>query len=306
MLIDLWVHQVATSYGRSALPADDGALPLREVWEKCCDGLAWMAAFDRHPRAIDGLEAVARRGREHRAAGRTWRPWLVPHGRTPGGPAEVHATAEGRRAAEVGRAGAPPGAAPGAILDVEPHYHGGARPQFWRDDLGAGPETVRALLDAYLAHGGGEVWLCLDAREPHLAPIAFEAWRTHPAVTRFLPQVYWTDFLRGVRAPALEDVRRSLEAATAVLTSRGVPAEDIAPVLPADTTPALLLEGYAHARRLGLARPSLWQRMTLAPATVDALAAARDPWGPTPLEAARRHVVAARAALDAALEALDD
>lgn len=305
MLLDVWVHRVTTSYLRSPLGADDGPLPLREVWEKCCDGLDWMAAFDRHPRAIDGLEAVARRAAEHATAGRRWRPWLVPHGRERSDDASnAHARAEGRRSGEVARAAVRPGERAVAILDVEPHYHGGTRPRFWRDDLGADAATVEALLDAFVQAGGEEVWVSVDAREPHLGPVAFETWWRHAAVTRVLPQVYWTDFLRGSRPPAQEDVRRFLDDALAALGARGVPASSIAPVFPGDSTPGLLVEAYAHAARRGTARPSLWQRLTLTMATARAIERMEDPWA-VDLGAVRRRLEEASAALAAARAHLD-
>ena len=222
-----------------------------------------------------------------------------------------YAAREGRQAGTIARAAARAGDPACYLVDLEPHYHGGATPQFWRDDLGAGPAEAAAWLDAFAAAGGDEVWVVPDARDPHLQPISFRTWAEHPLVTLVAPQVYFTDFVRP-RQPTAADVRAALEQALATLAAHGwADAARVSPVLPGDASPERLAEGVEYARRLGCAGVSIWQRATLRADTAAALAALPDPWGepvassPEPLAALRHQPESARNELDAAATLLD-
>lgn len=274
MGINLWAHQVQTSYLQARIGVDDNRYPaIAEIWEKTTDGLRWMSTFDRHPRAISGLSVVAQRAREHREAGRVWRPWAVVAGRTSSNDTtDQHAIAEGKLLAAIAKSAD----ADAVILDVEPYYHGGAVPQFWRGDLGANARTVRALLDAFAgAAPGREVWVSLDARSAHFAPINFEAWRDHPTVTRFLPQTYWTDFTRP-RVPTTGDAVGAINNANAQLAARGVPARRVYHVLPGDSPTDVLRDAIAHLRQAGNPAPSVWQRLNITPQNLTAIAGLPD------------------------------
>lgn len=276
MRVPVWVHHVGTSYAQSALGFDDSAVPaIGEVWGKVFDGLHFMSTYDRHTAAISGLEVVVQRERMHEAeGGREWKPWGVARGRQPGTPGDTYAMREGELAAAAAKAGAGPGERRIVILDVEPHYHGGTTPQFWRGDLGADGRTVRALLDTFLGEGGEEVWLSLDARSAHLAPISFRDWAEHPAVTRVLPQTYWTDFGRPWR--------ESIDRANALLASHGVRADRVAHVLPGNAKAQELSEAIEHCHGAGNLAPSVWQRQTLTPEVATAIHALDDPWASAP------------------------
>jgi len=324
MRVPVFVHHIGSGYGNPALGGDDRAWPISEVWGKTNDGLGWQATWDRHAAAISGLEAVRHAAHEvYAPQGIRYRPWGVVHGRWP--QLSNYAEREGRLAASIGRAAARPGAPAVYVVDLEPHDHGGATPQFWRDDLGAGAAEARAYLDAYVAAGGDEVWVVPDARDPHLTPVAFEAWAAHPAVTLVAPQVYFTDFVRPRQATAA-DVHAALDSALRTLGAHGWgDASRVWPVLPGDAIPQRMTEAIAYAHQLGCGGVAVWQRATLRADTATAIAALPGPWAALPPgpsvpatesppgglpmatgdEAIRAHLVRARAELAAATALLE-
>ena len=325
MRVPVFVHQFDNGYDGAPGGADDARLPISEVWGKTNDGLTWQARWDGHPAAIASLDAVVRAERELYAPhGIDYKPWGVVHGRWPG--VEDCARREGRMAGEVARAAAGPGQRPVYIVDLEPHYHA-PFPAFWRGDLGAGAGDIDDFCYGFTeALGGdpraGELWLCPDAREPHLAAITFGRWRDKIEARRVLSQTYFTDFVRP-RTATIEDARGALDAAVRVLGRYGWRADEVLPVLPGDAEPEVMARAVEHAHALGCGGVAVWQRGNLRADTAAAIAALADPWAakavppaeePPPVDApqlppaspaidlpaALAHVRAARNALDSA------
>ncbi|MGE3795920.1 MAG: hypothetical protein AB7I38_18620, partial [Dehalococcoidia bacterium] len=276
-------------------------LPFTEIWVKTIDGLAWMSNFDTHPAHVDGIGKVEQLAAMYQSQGLTMRPWVVPHGREAWG---ITAADEGALAGKIA-------ARSGGVLlvDLEPHEPApGGGAYYWRDDLGAAGDEVRAYVAAFLANGGRELWLVPDAR-PGRMP-SFADWWALDQVTRVMPQVYWTDFRLGYRD--------ALNRAVSTLTNAGVRrVANIWPVLPANATPEDLAAAIAYVHELGLGGVSVWQRANLDEDDVAKIAALPDPWAsastPTPpppattppstQESVRSHLVTARAEIDAALAA---
>lgn len=313
MRVPIFIHQLDTAYVNAAIGGDDRALPIAEVWVKAHDGTSWQARWDGHPLAVSGPEALRHLAREvYAPQGIACRPWGVVHGRWEGkdGTPTALAAQEGAIAGAAACAAAPDGAAAIHIVDLEPHGHGGAQPQFWRDDLGAGADEVRAFLDAFRAAGGDAVWLCPDARDPWLGAVSFAAWAAQPAVTRVIPQVYVTDFVRP-RAATVADARAALAAALAALARQGWHnADAVHPALPGDASPEVLLAAVDEAHRLGCGGVAIWQRANLRADTAAALGALADPWPAHTAatvpdvtdhwDAVRERLARARAEIDAA------
>ena len=139
MKIPIWSHMVTTSYLGSLIGPADDPQPFSEVWPKTHDGLYMAAAWDNHPLAIADAASLTRLAAGHAAAGRNVRPWCVVKGLSP--------EAEGRLAAEMALAAAAANLTrdPVIIIDLEPWYHGGETPQFWRSDLFSdGPDRARS------------------------------------------------------------------------------------------------------------------------------------------------------------------
>lgn len=272
MKLPIWVHQVATSYAQSALGFDDRPWPFSEVWDKAYDGLDPMSRYDKHAAAITGMASVAERRRMHASEGRGWRPWVVIHGLVSGQTGTSYATREGLLGGQIAVAGAPQGERPVLIVDLEPYP-----PHFWRFDLMGGQQS--RYVDAYLAAfrsaaPTGEIWLSVDARGRHTDEVLFERWWGNQAVTRVLPQVYWTTFR--------QTPEQALTVALSHLQARSVPASAIAPVLPGDSTPGELTRGIRWVHEEGMLSPSIFQRLNLSPATAEALAELPDPWATSP------------------------
>ena len=290
MKLPVFVHQVGTSYGESELPFDDSRSPFSEIYGKVADGLNFMSTYDLHGAAIGTIADVIEREQMHEAdGGREWKPWMVPRGQQPGYGGVSYAEREGALMAEIAAAAAGDAETPVIILDVEPYSHGGSTPQFWRSDLGAGARTIRALLDTYVrltaAAAMGkhvEVWLAIDAREPHMEAIDLEAWLAHPAVTRVMPQTYFNDFLARQASP--DEAKEIISAANLLLTDdHGWPRGKISHILPASGALGVLQDAIQHCHATGTLRPSLWQRMTLSQENADAIAELTDPWGAQPV-----------------------
>ena len=150
--------------------------------------------------------------------------------------------------------------------------------------------------------------------------MAFEAWASHPCVTRVVPQVYFTDFVRP-RNPGPEDVRTALDAALGALATHGwYNRASVWPALPGDADPERMCQAILEAHGLGCGGVAVWQRANLRPDTAAAIASLDDPWAvssappatpapppevPAPAPyvdapAALMHVRAARNALDSA------
>ena len=271
MRISVWVHQVQTSYLQSGLGTDDSAVEaIAEIWGKVFDGLSFQSTWDRHANAIDGLAKVVERERMHEEdGGRGWKPWGVVRGRQPG-TGNQYAQDEGELAAAVAKAGAGEGERRVCIIDLEPHYHGGSTPQFWRDDLGADGSTVRAFLNAFSSHGGQEIWVCLDARPAHMDSISFDAWKASPFVTRWLPMTYWTDFRQNWKT--------AVELTTKTLMERGITKDRIAHVFPGNARPDDMEAAIEHVAERGMLKPSVWQRLNLSESTAERIAGMDDPW----------------------------
>jgi len=293
MKLPVFAHQFNTAYSPQpplGVTTNDTELPISDVYVKTNDGVVWMARWDTHNAAIASVEALTSAVRIYEAQGIGTRPWGVVSGLAP--------EEEGRLAATVARA------AGGAyIVDLEPYYHGGpGNPQYWRSDLGAGPAAVDEFARSFLANGGTELWLSVDARDPHLDPVSFSQW-TLPwhKVMRCLPQVYFTDFSTSPEF--------ALDKAVTTLADHGwTNRASIYPVLPADAEPEEMMQAIRYAHALGCGGVSLWQRATLRSDTMADVAELADPWTPTPpiepgkstvvlaaLERAQNHLDAAQA-----------
>ena len=281
MKIAVWSHQVTTSYLQASIGPSDVGRPFSEIWEKVADGLSWMNNFDHHARALGSIDDVLAREVDSAAEdGREWKPWVVVAGTQPGVVGTGYASAEGKLAGQIAVAGAGPGEVPVVIVDLEPHYHGGSTPQFWRDDLGAGPAHVAAFCAAFLEVTGssGEIWVAPDARRPHLEPVSFSAWVAQRCVTRILPQTYTTDFHPPAESVTIDDFVGDIDRANALLREYGVTPDRIAHVLPANAAPAVLCGAIDYTHSQGNRAPSLWQRLTVTEELCAALEAFADPW----------------------------
>lgn len=284
MRVPIFIHQFDTAYANAAVDGDDRALPMAAAWVKAHDGTSWQATWDSHPLAVSGPDALRHLAREvYAPQGIGCVPWGVVHGRWEGadGALEVLAAAEGALAGAAASAAVDDGESAVYIVDLEPHGHGGVRPQFWRDDLGAGANEVRTFVDAFRAAGGDEIWLCPDARDPWLDAVSFASWSVHSAVTRVIPQVYVTDFVRP-RVATAADARAALGAAVATLARHGWRnVRAVHPALPADAEPDVLLAAIDEAHRLDCGGVAIWQRANLRADTAAVLSAFADPWATT-------------------------
>lgn len=294
MKVKTWVWQFSKDYP-GEIGGDDSKLPISEVWGKTNDGLTYQGRFDNHPAEISDLPAVVKAERDIYGPQRIeFVPWGVIHGRMPG--VADQASREGALAGAIAKAAASASEPRRYIVDLEPHYHGGATPQFWRDDLGADASDVRAFLEAFVAAGGDEIWVAPDARHPHLEPVSFAAWVASPVVKMVCPQVYFTDFKRPARV--------ALDAALTTLAAYRVGPERVHPVLPGNAEPGALVESVRYAHERGCAGVSFWRRGSFRKDSLQALAALEDPWAPPPAGTPAAKKAAAIAAIDEAQDAL--
>ncbi len=284
MLVPIWSHMITTSYLGSLIGTDDNGRPFSEVWVKTHDGLYMAATWDHHPLAIADTASLTSLAKLHASFGRNVRPWCVVKGLDP--------EAEGRLAAQMAVAAAAGNLTHDAviIIDLEPYYHGGDTPQFWRSDLfNDGPDRARRYLDAFVANGGQTAWIAGDVRQAHLAAVSYDAWAAHPAVSLHTPQTYYTIFHGRNGEPNLDTplslAKADIDAANAILAGYGVEAGRIGHILPAEGNPDVLLGAYDYCHSLGQQRPSLWQRVNITPANCDRLMAATDPWAAPAVEA---------------------
>lgn len=280
MKLPIWVHQVQTSYLQSPLGASDVGLPFSAIYGKAADGLNFMSTWDSHPSGVDGLAAVVMRDKAHEAeGGREYIPWVVPRGAQPSWSPARYIEKEAQLAAQIALAGAGPGETPVVILDLEPHYHGGATPQFWRSDLMSASERVTAVRQwvarFHSLQPDGEIWLAVDAREPHLTSVQFSTWldamESRGMQTRIMPMIYWTDFQIGARAA----IGRALSLLEGIYK---VQSDDIEMIYPGNSSTNELLGVIEWAHTRGTRKPSIWQRVNLSKANADAIAAMEDPW----------------------------
>lgn len=287
MQLPIWVHNVTSAYpGAGGLPVDDTENPFSAVYGKTNDGLRWQATWDRHSAAIDSLLAVTRTDQAiYGAQGIEYIPWGVVHGRWEG--TTNYARQEGALAAKIAMAAAEgiDDAPPVYIVDLEPHYHA-PFPAFWRNDIGADASDVAAFVEAFRTRAGhlGELWACVDARDPHLAPISFSAWADErEMVKRVLPMVYFTDFMRP-RVAGSRDALTAIRSAVDLLREYGIPEPAIFPVLPGDAEPGVMVTAIQGAHEEGCGGVSIWQRGNLRANTAAAIAAMDDPWETEPVE----------------------
>jgi hypothetical protein len=189
--------------------------------------------------------------------------------------------AEATLAAQIAEAGAGPGERGVVILDLEPYYHGGAAPQFWRSDLmGADPEFfVKQWVTEFHAHSpNAEIWLAVDAREPHLQMVNFNVWldaiQDRGMKTMILPMVYWTDF-RVKPKVAIDNTLALLSDVYAI------PPHKISMIFPGNAVPRGpegLVDAIQYAAEVGTDRPSIWQRVNLSRENAEAIEEMVDPW----------------------------
>lgn len=293
MKIAVWLHQFDNGYP-GLVGSDDSQLPFSAVYGKTNDGTRWQSTWDRHGVAIGEAADVTRAERDiYAPQGIEYVPWGVIAGRSEAGSV---AGSEGTLAGQIAKAAAGPGERATYIVDLEPSYHGGATPQFWRDDLGAGPAEVSEFIGQFMRNGGQEIWIAPDARDPHLSPVAFEAWWAADIVTRVLPQVYYTDFSKPRTATAA-DAKAAIDTAVATLEAHGVRQRvNIHPILPADSEPGVLVGAIRYCHEIGCGGVSIWQRGNMGIEVAQAIAAMEDPWAaPEPaVEAPKVDIAAIR------------
>ncbi len=235
------------------------------IYGKVLDGTDLMSHYDPHGRAYGSMEMIREIGeREHQEHGRGFVPWSVPHGLDP--------ETEGRLNANAAIAGAGHGERATMILNIEP-YEG-----FWLRRGAESKDALRRLMSSFRENGGEEIWLWVDARAWQLRDTNFDHWLSagEGLVTRILPEVYWTDFLR--REPTDNDVRFFLNRAVALLGEYGVEKARVFPTLPSPSTPEQMVLGIEYCHGLGTGRPNLWQRVNLSRETALAVAGMDDPW----------------------------
>ena len=281
MQVDVAAHTLSTSYLRALIgPSDEDPRPdsvdpqdaIGGILGKVLDGTDWMVNFDLHPRAIDGLDTIGRRVRDHEDKGRGWLPWANVRG--------YNASQEGAMAGEIAvrvrNVKRVPHDRPAVfIANVEPY------PQFWpwRND-----ETINRsaqYLAAFKRSGGTELRLWIDARGWQLSldrGIGLSRWQSqaaaHGLTLKVMPEIYWTDFNIDPSA-AIAATVRTLE------TFRIAP-ENILPTFPGDATPQHMIFAFRRAYELGWGKPNIWQRMNLREDTALAIAGLDDLWAPQP------------------------
>lgn len=283
MKFPIWSHQISTSYLGAAIGPSDEGRPFSEVWPKTHDGMNLMSTWDvPHRWTISGPEALADFARYQADNGRNVRPWCVVKGNQP--------EAEGRLAAEMAQAAASANLTRDAVIivDLEPYYHGGPTPQFWRSDLwpGESADRARRLLDAFAAAGGQTAWIAGDVRSAHLAPVSYDAWAAHPIVSLHTPQTYYTIF-DGSPNTSLDRACMHIDRANAILGGYGVEPGRIGHILPAEGAPGVLAGAFEYCHSLGQQKPSIWQRVNITEAACNHLRDLVDPWvspAPPPLK----------------------
>lgn len=269
MRLSTWIWRLASDYP-GAVGSNDSTAGLGEAWVKTNDGLTWQGSFESHPLRVTGHDAIAKLRNIYAEQDITLQPWGVVHGRMPGA-LTGYATSEGALAGAIAGTARMRGRPARYNVDLEPYYHGGSSPQFWRNDLGAGAAEVREFIAAFRDAGGEELWITPDARPGHLEPVAFAEWLKHDVVTMVCPMVYWVDFGRSWKA--------SVDTALEILASYGVPASKVHPVYSANGTPSDTVAAVRYARERGCAGVSFWRRGVLRPDVASALRALDDPWG---------------------------
>ena len=270
--VAVWGWQFQNEYpGEAGATTDDSKLPISEYWGKTNDGLNWQGVYDAHALEFKDLASVHHmEARVYGQQGIEFKPWGVVRGAQVGWSGTSYAKAEGTLAGQIAVASAGPGERATYIIDLEPYYHGGSTPQFWRNDLGAGPAHVRAFITSFKAAGGQELFIAPDARPGHLDPVSFATWLEDPCVTLIMPQVYWTDFKRSPAA--------SLDTAKSELMKYGVIPSRVVAVTPGNSTPQDMRDGIRHAHSIGFRGVSVWRRGTISPEVFDAIASMDDPW----------------------------
>lgn len=279
MKFPVWVHHV-DHYKDSELAPDDSQHPFTEIYGKAADGLHLQATWDPHAMAISSIEDVIATDKMHATAnGIEWKPWVVARG-SDGSGGDGYARDEGRLFGEIAKAGAGPGEKPIVIIDLEPYHFGGIdNPQFWRGDLGAGPEQVRALITAFgaTAGPGAEIWIAIDPREQHFDGVSAGEWFLSPIVTRVLPMTYFNDWLSRQATP--EEARSFIANGNKTFgDSFGIEPGRIAHILGAPGAAGVLQDAINFCHELGNLKPSIWQRANLTQENADAIAEMPDPW----------------------------
>lgn len=311
MQIAAWVWQLSQDY--PGAEPDDSKLPIDQMWVKAADGMWPQGHFDSHPAEISGLAAARELRDIYHRQGINMIPWVVPHGTYPGaGPGprdDSYAFAEGRMHGQYAEAARDQTGNDRAVLivDLEPSYYGGSgNPQFWRDDLGAGPQQVRDYLNGALDGGAQEVWLSSVWRDnpQALRDVSIQSWLASNLVTEVHPQIYWTDMQKPWGA-ALDELDAAI---TALGLPDLMPAGRIRPTMPGTGTAADIIAFIERCRTRGFLRPSIWRRGTVPSAVWEAIGL-RPEWEAPPvgtsLSSVRLDVLDARAAVDRAIQSLD-
>lgn len=295
----IYVWQLQNDYPGAS--PNDSELNIGEMWVKAADGMYHQGTFDSHGLEVGLPDQISPIRKVYDDQKINMIPWVVPHGMYPGYGPNYDAFALPQKVSEVVEAGSrirpnlaavnlsgksyayregffhglyavaakdltPQGYSDRAILiiDLEPSYYGGSTPQFWREDLGAGPKQVIDYIDGAVAAGVEEIWVASVHRaDPSaLRAVSFSAWWGHPRVSRLAPQTYWTDFgsktKRQKPADAIFEFERSMD----ILHQEWDPSQVIL-TLPATGQPDELEWAYDYARTNNFPIPSIWRRGTM-------------------------------------------
>lgn len=143
------------------------------------------------------------------------------------------------------------------ILDLEPYD------LFW---TAKDPLAIRRWMGGFARGGGRELWISTDSRNTKPTELNLDIWLSYEAVTRVMPQAYWTDF--G------QDWKTGVDAAYLPLRLPpfNVPVDNIFPTYPLNGT----VEDLRAAIQYATAAPafggvSLWCRGIAQQGVLDAL-----------------------------------
>lgn len=295
----IYVWQLQNDYPGAEV--NDSLLNIGEMWVKAADGMYHMGHFDNHALEVGLPDQISPIREIYDSQRINMIPWVVPHGKYPGyGPDYTHFAAPLKVSQAVeggsktrpdlaainlsGRAYAyregffhglyatackdltPKGYKDRAILivDLEPSYYGGATPQFWREDLGAGPAEVHEYIAGAKAAGTEEIWVASVHRNnpSALRHCSFSTWWANPLVTKLAPQTYWTDFGSKANPQKPIDAINEFNRSMVVLKEDWKPS-DVILTLPATGTAADLHWAYQYAFDNGYEIPAIWRRGTM-------------------------------------------
>jgi hypothetical protein len=321
---DTFLWQFGADY--PGAKGNDAALPIGRMLVKGADGAFFMSTFDSHPAAVDSFDAMRRlREETYGPQGIHLAAWAVPHGIYPGygpwpttrvvdpanAPRVTYAYDEGVMHGALARMAAAADEPVVLTVDLEPFYYDtiNGTPQYWRKDLGAGPEQVRQYLDGAQAAGVQFVDIVPVVRRNPFAlwDTDYAAWLAHPLFSRVCPQLYWNAF-----GTSPEEAYDEMWTGLARVGAGPDPGR-IRPVFRVDAPAAEIVRAWEYAERNGLDRPLLYRRGIAGAEQWETLVgldwhAAPTPPAPAPgpdLDAVRRYLADIQTAAEAAASLLE-